>query len=102
VPAAPRRSAYSILLVAEDPLARFGLQSLVSGEASLEVVAQLAPDAVEAAVRARRPDAIVWDLGADVRAGTFPADNESYHLKPEVLDELRAGLERFARRHWRS
>jgi len=69
VPAAPRRSAYSILLVAEDPLARFGLQSLVAGEPSLEVVAQLAPDAVEAAVRARRPDAIVWDLGADVRAG---------------------------------
>lgn len=69
MPAAPRRSAYSILLVAEDPLARFGLQSLVAGEASLEVVAQLAPDAVEAAVRARRPDAIVWDLGTDVRAG---------------------------------
>jgi len=41
-------------------------------------------------------------FGADVRGGSFPAENESYHLKPEVLDELRAGLERFARRHWRS
>ena len=41
-------------------------------------------------------------FGADVRGGSFPAENESYHLKPEVLDEIRAGVERFARRHWRS
>jgi 3-methyl-2-oxobutanoate hydroxymethyltransferase len=41
-------------------------------------------------------------FGADVRGGSFPAETESYHLKPEVLDEIRAGVERFARRHWRS
>jgi len=41
-------------------------------------------------------------FGADVRGGSFPAETESYHLRPEVLDEIRAGLERFARRRWRS
>ena len=41
-------------------------------------------------------------FSADVRGGSFPAETESYHLKPEVLDEIRAGVERFARRHWRS
>ena len=41
-------------------------------------------------------------FGADVRGGSFPAETESYHLRPEVLDEIRAGVERFARRRWRS
>jgi 3-methyl-2-oxobutanoate hydroxymethyltransferase len=41
-------------------------------------------------------------FAADVRGGGFPSQTESYHLKPEVLDEIRAGLENFARRRWRS
>ncbi len=41
-------------------------------------------------------------FSADVRGGSFPAESESYHLRPEILDEIRAGMERFARRHWRS
>ncbi len=41
-------------------------------------------------------------FGADVRGGSYPAETESYHLKPEVLDEIRAGVERFARRLWKS
>jgi 3-methyl-2-oxobutanoate hydroxymethyltransferase len=41
-------------------------------------------------------------FAADVRGGGFPARDESYHLKPEVLDEIRAGLEASARLRWRS
>ena len=37
----------------------------------------------------------------DVRAGRFPADTECHHLKPEVLAQVRRGLET-ARRRWRS
>lgn len=37
----------------------------------------------------------------DVRSGAFPAAEESYHLKPEILSELDAALEP-VRRHWRS
>lgn len=38
---------------------------------------------------------------ADVRAGAFPTGRESYHLKPEVLEELASGLDP-ARQRWRS
>jgi 3-methyl-2-oxobutanoate hydroxymethyltransferase len=41
-------------------------------------------------------------FAADVRSGSFPAESESYHLKPEVTEELRAGFEAFARRRWKS
>ena len=41
-------------------------------------------------------------FAADVRTGGYPAENESYHLKPEVLDEIRAGIETFGGRRWRS
>jgi 3-methyl-2-oxobutanoate hydroxymethyltransferase len=41
-------------------------------------------------------------FAADVRGGAFPSPAESYHGKPEVLEEVRAGLDTFARRRWKS
>jgi 3-methyl-2-oxobutanoate hydroxymethyltransferase len=41
-------------------------------------------------------------FAADVRSGSFPAQSESYHWKPEAIEEIRAGFEAFARRRWRS
>jgi 3-methyl-2-oxobutanoate hydroxymethyltransferase len=38
----------------------------------------------------------------EVREGSFPAESESYHSKPEVVEEIRAGFEAFARRRWKS
>lgn len=38
---------------------------------------------------------------ADVRAGTFPSEKESYHLKPEALAELESKLDS-GRRRWKS
>jgi 3-methyl-2-oxobutanoate hydroxymethyltransferase len=38
---------------------------------------------------------------ADVRAGTFPSEKESYHLKPEALAELESKLDP-GRRRWKS
>lgn len=37
----------------------------------------------------------------DVREGRFPADAESHHLKPEVLEEVRERLNHPASRHWK-
>jgi len=58
---------YRVLLVAEDPLARGGLESLASHDGRLRPVGQVAPDGAEAAVRALSPDAVVWDLGPGAR-----------------------------------
>ncbi len=64
-PRAPQ--IYAVLLVAEDPLARGGLESLASQDGRLRPVGHIAPDGVEAAVRALSPDAVVWDLGPGAR-----------------------------------
>ncbi len=67
----------------------------------------LTPDPVPSFVR-RYADvgSVIRDaaarFAADVRGGGYPAENEAYHLKPEVLDEIRETLEAFGGRRWRS
>jgi DNA-binding NarL/FixJ family response regulator len=72
-----------VLVIADDPLARAGLASLLGGNDSLVVTAQVAaqPDLLEA-LDLYKPDAVLWDLGwgggavgerlADVRDATTP------------------------------
>jgi DNA-binding NarL/FixJ family response regulator len=50
-----------VLVVAEDPLARGGLAALVAASGGLAVVDRVGPEEVAAAVRAHRPDVVVWD-----------------------------------------
>ena len=55
--------ANSVLIVADDPLARAGLGAILAGQATLTVAGQTGSADLAAALRAFRPDVIVWDLG---------------------------------------
>jgi DNA-binding NarL/FixJ family response regulator len=53
-----------LLIIAADPLARAGLAALLSQQANLTVVGQVAPDAeLVAQTRTYQPDVVLWDLG---------------------------------------
>ena len=52
-----------MLVVADDPLARAGLATLLAGQPGCSVVGQAAGDVDLAAVKVYRPDVLVWDLG---------------------------------------
>jgi two-component system nitrate/nitrite response regulator NarL len=55
-----------VLVVADDPLARAGLATLLAGSPGSLVVSRIAGDAdVLAALDVYRPDVVVWDLGWD-------------------------------------
>ena len=57
------------MIVGEDPLARSGLSSLLSTEASLEIVGQTAsPEEILLPSAAPNPDVLLWDLGQDARS----------------------------------
>jgi DNA-binding NarL/FixJ family response regulator len=59
-----------VLIVAESPLARAGLASMLANEAGLMIVGQAAPDAdLNSALAAYLPDVLVWDLGWDITTG---------------------------------
>jgi DNA-binding NarL/FixJ family response regulator len=79
-----------VLVVADDPLARAGLATLLAALPGLLVVAQMAGDAtVLAGLDAYRPDVVVWDLGWDpVRT---PASTLQAPLAPG--EELRTPLD---------
>jgi len=58
-----------VVIVGEDPLARSGLSSLLSTEASLEIVGQTAsPEEILLPSAAPNPDVLLWDLGQDARS----------------------------------
>jgi two-component system, NarL family, nitrate/nitrite response regulator NarL len=55
-----------MLIVAEDPLVRAGLATLLANQSGGIVAGQIALDAeLPNAVQVYRPDVIVWDLGSD-------------------------------------
>jgi len=56
----------SLLIVADDPLARAGLAALLAGQSALSVAGQsdCGPQ-LDALVQERAPDALLWDLGWD-------------------------------------
>jgi len=59
-----------VVVAGSDPLARSGLQALLSDQPGLSIVAvaDLGQDLRQVLVR-ERPDASVWDLGIDVKLG---------------------------------
>ena len=55
-----------VLVVAEDPLARAGLATLLANQPGCTVAGQVAVDSeLPSAVQVYRPDVIAWDLGSD-------------------------------------
>jgi DNA-binding NarL/FixJ family response regulator len=60
-----------VLVVADDPLARAGLATLLSQQPGCDVVGQAASRAdLPAEVEAARPDVLLWDLGWDPAPGS--------------------------------
>lgn len=58
--------ALRILIVADDPLARAGIASLLADQAAVTVTGLAAGDGdITAALAAYAPDALIWDLGWD-------------------------------------
>lgn len=55
----------SVLIVAENPLARMGLAALLAGQSALEVVGQTSGSDLEDELATLEPDVIVWDWGWD-------------------------------------
>ncbi len=65
----PPSSDLRTLVVADDPLARAGLTSLLADRPPCLVVAQVAANSdLQAALTAYTPDVLVWDLGWNVTA----------------------------------
>ena len=61
-----------VLIVAEDPLVRTGLATMLSREPECDVVGQIGPDSdLASALERSQPDVVLWDAGADP---AFPAD----------------------------
>ncbi len=59
-------TAWQVLIVAQDPLARAGLATLLANEPSCTVVGQIAGETdLLTEVDVYRPDVIIWDLGWD-------------------------------------
>jgi two-component system nitrate/nitrite response regulator NarL len=59
-----------VLVVADDPLARAGLRTLVEGFDGSTIVGQVAPESnLENDLEAYAPDIVVWDLGWDAEVG---------------------------------
>ena len=55
-----------VLVVAEDPLARTGLATMLGREPDCDVVGQIGPDDdLASAVERGQPDVVLWDAGAD-------------------------------------
>jgi DNA-binding NarL/FixJ family response regulator len=53
-----------ILVIADDPLARAGLATLLAGQAGCAIVGQVSgSDDLTAAVKVHRPDVLLWDVG---------------------------------------
>jgi DNA-binding NarL/FixJ family response regulator len=73
-----------VLIVAEDPLARTGLGTMLSREPDCEVVGQIGPDDdLISAVERSQPDVVLWDAGADP---SLPLDLiETVEEAPPVL-----------------
>lgn len=70
-----------VLIIADDPLARAGLASVLAGQSGCLVVGQTPAQAdLPAEVEAARPDAVLWDLGWS----PAPATNRL----AELIDEL--------------
>ncbi|MBL8152925.1 MAG: response regulator transcription factor [Anaerolineae bacterium] len=55
----------SVLIVAENPLARMGLAALLAGQSALEVVGQTSGSDLQDELETLEPDVIVWDWGWD-------------------------------------
>lgn len=62
-----------ILIIANDPLARTGLATLVSGQPDCTVTGQVAATAnLNEAIQVYRPDIVLWDMGTAARADLEP------------------------------
>ncbi len=57
-----------VLIIADDPLARAGVATLLTDRAGYAIVGQVAGDVdLAAAIDSYHPDVVVWDLGRDPR-----------------------------------
>src|SRR5688572_28067970 len=72
-----------LLVVANDPLARAGLASLMEHQPGFEVVGRVAGDSkLFSGLDLYQPDAALWDLGWD----STPANSEDVSLLADLLD----------------
>ena len=75
-----------VLIVADDPLARAGLATLLTQQPDCTVVGQMAAQAdVLAGLHLYQPDVVVWDLGWEPVPGPAEAPTGLEHLA-EVRD----------------
>ena len=79
-----------VLIIADDPLVRGGLATLLSGQPDCTVVAQIPGSEVVDGIDVYRPDVLLWDMGWSV-AGEAGSDEQRLHS--ERLEVIRdAGL----------
>jgi len=82
-----------VLLVADDPLVRTGLATVLDQQPGCTVVGQMAGDAdVLPGLRLYQPDVVVWDLGWESAPGTRPV----YHTTPPERPSTATHLERLS------
>src|SRR5438132_4793980 len=78
--------ALRVLIIADDPLARAGLATLLTQQPDCTVVGQMAAQAdVLGGLRLYQPDVVVWDLGWEPVPGPAEAPTGLEHLA-EVRD----------------
>ncbi|HUM67915.1 MAG TPA: hypothetical protein PLK31_03590, partial [Chloroflexota bacterium] len=60
-------SELRLLIVADDPLARAGLSSMLATEPGCEVIGQInSTDVIDEMADAQRPDVVIWDVGWEI------------------------------------
>jgi DNA-binding NarL/FixJ family response regulator len=86
-PVTDTRRDLRILVIADDPLARTGLSALLGEHPECTVVGEIPAGAdILAAVEARRPDVLLWDLGWNAEAALeHLGDLRDYPLASAVL-----------------
>lgn len=71
----PMDAPIAILIVANDPLARAGLATLLAAVEALTVLGQTGQADLDAAIDTYDPDAIVWDVGWDAQLPSLDVDD---------------------------
>jgi two-component system nitrate/nitrite response regulator NarL len=88
VPSADRADGNDVrvLVIAEDPLVRAGLRTLLDGSEGFTIVGELAPGSnLEEDLAAFSPDVVLWDMGWDAERGLEKLTQADWDELPLVV-----------------
>jgi two-component system nitrate/nitrite response regulator NarL len=86
IPLDPSGGIVRLLVVAEDPLVRAGLRTLIESHTWMDIVGQVAPGAgLEQDIASYSPEVVLWDLGWDGERGLEMLSEIEWERLPLVV-----------------